>query len=43
MTAESMYAAGEWFTVAGLGYEKSGEIRRAAALRTLTSRHSPSR
>ncbi|MEZ5188702.1 MAG: cation-transporting P-type ATPase [Microbacterium sp.] len=30
MTVESMYAAGEWFTVAGSGYEKSGEIRRAA-------------
>lgn len=30
MTVESLYAAGEWFTVAGSGYEKTGEIRRAA-------------
>lgn len=28
MTVESLYLAGEWFTVAGSGYEKSGEIRR---------------
>jgi Ca2+-transporting ATPase len=30
MTVESLYLAGEWFTVAGSGYEKSGEIRRVA-------------
>ena len=28
MTVESLYLAGEWFTVAGSGYEKAGEIRR---------------
>jgi len=30
MTVESLYLAGEWFTVGGNGYEKSGEIRRVA-------------
>ncbi|WP_243077078.1 cation-transporting P-type ATPase [Microbacterium sp. SS28] len=30
MTVESLYLAGEWFSVAGSGYEKSGEIRRVA-------------
>ncbi len=30
MTVESLYLAGEWFTVAGNGYEKAGEIRRVA-------------
>ncbi|WP_442574903.1 cation-translocating P-type ATPase [Microbacterium sp. F51-2R] len=30
MTVESLYLAGEWFTVAGNGYEKTGEIRGAA-------------
>ncbi|TDN87529.1 cation-transporting P-type ATPase [Microbacterium sp. BK668] len=30
MTVESLYLAGEWFTVGGSGYEKSGEIRRVA-------------
>ncbi|GAA1983641.1 cation-transporting P-type ATPase [Microbacterium pumilum] len=30
MTVESLYFTGEWFTVAGNGYEKTGEIRRVA-------------
>jgi Ca2+-transporting ATPase len=30
MTVESLYLAGEWFTVAGSGYEKRGDIRRVA-------------
>ncbi len=30
MTVESLYLAGEWFTVGGNGYEKTGEILRAA-------------
>lgn len=30
MTVESLYFAGEWFTVAGTGYEKTGEILQAA-------------
>ncbi|QIG38460.1 cation-translocating P-type ATPase [Microbacterium sp. 4R-513] len=30
MTVESLYLAGEWFTVGGSGYEKTGEIRRVA-------------
>jgi Ca2+-transporting ATPase len=30
MTVESLYFAGEWYTVAGNGYEKTGEIRRVA-------------
>lgn len=30
MTVESLYFAGDWFTVGGSGYEKTGEIRQAA-------------
>lgn len=30
MTVESLYLAGDWFTVGGTGYEKSGEIRGVA-------------
>jgi len=30
MTVESLYYAGEWFSVSGSGYEKSGEIRGVA-------------
>ncbi|MCT9821088.1 cation-translocating P-type ATPase [Microbacterium sp. W1N] len=30
MTVESLYFDGEWFTVGGTGYEKSGEILHAA-------------
>ncbi|KQZ83252.1 metal-transporting ATPase [Microbacterium sp. Root166] len=30
MTVESLYLAGEWFTVGGTGYEKTGEITHAA-------------
>ncbi|MGB4779419.1 cation-translocating P-type ATPase [Microbacterium sp.] len=30
MTVTSLYAQGEWFTVSGTGYEKEGELRRAA-------------
>ncbi|NYE20031.1 cation-translocating P-type ATPase [Microbacterium immunditiarum] len=30
MTVESLYYAGEWFSVGGTGYEKSGEIRGVA-------------
>ncbi|MGW9587974.1 cation-translocating P-type ATPase [Microbacterium sp. NPDC055455] len=32
MTVESLYYRGEWFTVAGSGYEKTGEVRHAAGL-----------
>ncbi|GAA5209922.1 cation-translocating P-type ATPase [Microbacterium kyungheense] len=32
MTVESLYYAGEWFTVSGTGYEKTGDIRHAAGL-----------
>lgn len=32
MTVESLYYAGEWFSVSGTGYEKTGEIRHAAGL-----------
>lgn len=32
MTVESLYYRGEWFTVAGSGYEKSGEVRHTAGL-----------
>jgi len=32
MTVESLYYRGEWFTVAGSGYEKSGEVRHVAGL-----------
>ncbi|MDY0910523.1 cation-transporting P-type ATPase [Microbacterium sp. CFBP9034] len=30
MTVESLYFAGDWFTVGGSGYEKTGEIRQVA-------------
>ena len=30
MTVESLYYRGEWFTVAGSGYEKTGEVRHVA-------------
>ncbi len=30
MTVESLYFGGDWFTVGGSGYEKTGEIRQAA-------------
>jgi Ca2+-transporting ATPase len=30
MTVESLYFTGDWYTVAGNGYEKTGEIRRVA-------------
>lgn len=30
MTVESLYLGGEWFTVGGTGYEKTGEIRHVA-------------
>ena len=30
MTVESLYFRGDWFTVAGNGYEKTGEVRQAA-------------
>jgi Ca2+-transporting ATPase len=30
MTVESLYLAGEWYTVAGSGYEKTGEILQVA-------------
>ena len=30
MTVESLYVAGDWFTVGGSGYEKTGEIRQVA-------------
>jgi Ca2+-transporting ATPase len=32
MTVESLYYRGEWFSVAGSGYEKSGEVRHTAGL-----------
>ncbi|WP_106814832.1 cation-translocating P-type ATPase [Microbacterium timonense] len=32
MTVESLYYRGEWFTVAGSGYDKTGEIRHTAGL-----------
>jgi len=32
MTVESLYYRGDWFRVAGNGYEKSGEVRQAAGL-----------
>jgi len=34
MTVESLYYAGEWFTVSGNGYEKTGDILHAAGLPT---------
>lgn len=30
MTVESLFFAGDWFTVAGSGYEKTGDIRQVA-------------
>ncbi|MBD8023639.1 cation-translocating P-type ATPase [Microbacterium gallinarum] len=30
MTVESLYYAGDWFTVGGSGYEKTGDIRQVA-------------
>lgn len=32
MTVESLFYAGEWFTVTGTGYEKSGDVLSAAGL-----------
>jgi Ca2+-transporting ATPase len=32
MTVETLYFRGDWFTVAGSGYEKTGEVRQAAGL-----------
>ncbi|MGL4255370.1 MAG: cation-translocating P-type ATPase [Microbacterium sp.] len=32
MTVESLYFGGEWFTVGGSGYEKTGDIRQVAGL-----------
>ncbi|WP_039395017.1 cation-translocating P-type ATPase, partial [Microbacterium mangrovi] len=32
MTVETLYYRGEWFTVAGSGYEKTGEVRHTAGL-----------
>ena len=32
MTVESLYYRGEWFSVAGSGYEKTGEVRHTAGL-----------
>ncbi|MGN8551502.1 UNVERIFIED_CONTAM: cation-transporting P-type ATPase [Microbacterium sp. SLM126] len=32
MTVESLYFGGDWFTVAGSGYEKVGDIRQVAGL-----------
>ena len=32
MTVESLYYRGDWFTVSGSGYEKTGEVRHTAGL-----------
>lgn len=32
MTVESLYFAGDWYSVGGSGYEKTGEIRQVAGL-----------
>ena len=37
MTVESLYLAGEWYTVGGSGYEKTGEILQVAGSPTPTS------